>query len=191
MPLITLKQASQMTGVSGTYLRRLCANGRLKTAQKFGKTWIVSQEEVEALPIRDKTNRNIGITIQRYREVWQILRNAQMQKIDIEDLTDIFERWFMGKSLPRGYKVAKVACFIDAPGYGAEPYNGIVAIPETSEERPVAKFPAGEPYSLEYAEKDGAVVLSHVAPEYERAFSWDHLDGWVPIGTSTPEQWNE
>ena len=46
--MLTLKQASQLVGVSESYLRRLCRQGKLQ-AHKIGFMWVVEQEEVKKL----------------------------------------------------------------------------------------------------------------------------------------------
>ena len=45
---ISLSEASRLTGYSAEYLRQLCVKGKVQ-GQKVGKTWIISQEEVQKL----------------------------------------------------------------------------------------------------------------------------------------------
>jgi excisionase family DNA binding protein len=46
--MLTLKQASTIVGVSESYLRRLCRQGRIK-GQKIGFMWVVEQKEIDKL----------------------------------------------------------------------------------------------------------------------------------------------
>jgi excisionase family DNA binding protein len=46
--MLTLKQAAAIVGVSESYLRRLCRQGKLN-AQKIGFMWVVEEEELEKL----------------------------------------------------------------------------------------------------------------------------------------------
>lgn len=46
--ILSLEEASQRSGISASWLRRLVDDGRLP-AKKVGKTWLVLQEDVDAL----------------------------------------------------------------------------------------------------------------------------------------------
>lgn len=46
--ILSLEEASQRSGISASWLRRLVDAGRLP-AKKVGKTWLVLEEDVDAL----------------------------------------------------------------------------------------------------------------------------------------------
>lgn len=39
--LITTEEAAKRNGISARYVQRLCADGRIKGAQQFGRTWLI------------------------------------------------------------------------------------------------------------------------------------------------------
>lgn len=44
---LTAKEAAQIIHRTSDYVRKLCANGELAGAYKFGSTWIIPQSSVE------------------------------------------------------------------------------------------------------------------------------------------------
>lgn len=46
--LITATEASQRSGLSPAYVRRLAQRGRLE-ARKFGRTWLITEESLRVL----------------------------------------------------------------------------------------------------------------------------------------------
>jgi excisionase family DNA binding protein len=44
--LLTTEQAAPLVGLSPAHLRRLCAEGKVRGAQKLGKTWLVAESSL-------------------------------------------------------------------------------------------------------------------------------------------------
>lgn len=51
--ILSLEEASQRSGISASWLRRLVDDGRL-TAKKVGKTWLVLEEDVDAIAAQSR-----------------------------------------------------------------------------------------------------------------------------------------
>lgn len=51
--ILSLEEASQRSGISSSWLRRLVDDGRLP-AKKVGKTWLVLEEDVDALAAQER-----------------------------------------------------------------------------------------------------------------------------------------
>ncbi len=51
--ILSLEEASQRSGISSSWLRRLIDDGRLP-AKKVGKTWLVLEEDVDAVAAQDR-----------------------------------------------------------------------------------------------------------------------------------------
>lgn len=46
--LITITQAAQIAGVSESYLRRLCRQGKIP-ARKYGWVWLIEEQDLEGV----------------------------------------------------------------------------------------------------------------------------------------------
>src|SRR3989338_3385629 len=67
---ISLSEASRLTGYSAEYLRQLCVKSKVH-GQKVGKTWIISQEEVQKLDptVVSEASRLTGYSAEYLRQL--------------------------------------------------------------------------------------------------------------------------
>jgi len=55
--LLTVKDVSELAGVSAARIRQLCAEGRFSGAQKLGRDWIIPRADVDRWLKTDRDRR--------------------------------------------------------------------------------------------------------------------------------------
>ncbi len=48
---MTILEASKILGMTEEYVRRLCTNGKIKGAMKFGRAWAIPRSSIKLTPI--------------------------------------------------------------------------------------------------------------------------------------------
>lgn len=59
--MITIVEAAKRLGVTRQWLYKLCADGRLPAAKRYGRQWIVPAGKLEVLPPPPRPSRVIEI----------------------------------------------------------------------------------------------------------------------------------